>query len=118
LRPRAKGRTTATEPRLRPQQARIIAAAERAHDEAKRALADRRRERDEIRSRYKDLIPLGELLEVGGIRIKRILKTSGQHFRLKAFLGRHKLTKAMAPFVSDPTEYEDWQVQEKAESPA
>lgn len=95
---------------LHPSQAKTIVDAETKYDEAKRALAAAKRHRDETRARYRELVPLGEAITVAGHLFKRIRKTSGPSFRLRAYLEKHKLTKAMEPYVGEPTEYEDWQV--------
>lgn len=97
---------------LKPQQARKIHSAERACDEAKAEYERRRLERNAIRDRYRDRVPLTDEIVVGGIRLKRVTKTSGERFRLKAYLAAHKLTAAMRPFVSPASQYEDWFVDE------
>lgn len=97
---------------LTAQQARVILRDELAVTEAKRALEQAKAKRKETRERYLDRIPIGELIEVGGVRIKRGWKTTGLSFRLTAYLAKHKLTKAMEPFVGQPTSYVDWQVSE------
>lgn len=96
--------------KLQPAQARKLVDVETRYTDAKKQLDDLKRERSELRARYRDRIPLGKVVEVAGYRFKRSLKTAGARFRLSAFLEKHKLTKAMEPYVSDATEYEDWQI--------
>jgi hypothetical protein len=95
--------------KLRAPQARAIAEAEAKYARAKRDLEVAKVERDVVRARYAERLPLGQVVEAGGYVLKRIRKSTGKRFRLSAFLERHKLTKAMEPFVSE-REYEDWQV--------
>lgn len=96
---------------LHPQQARAIVRAETRYDRAKRELERAHRDRAETRAKYADRLTIGEPVEVAGYRFKRILKTSGARFRLSAFRDAgNKITKAMEPFVSEPTQYEDWQI--------
>lgn len=97
--------------RLTAAAARAIARDELAYADAKRALeaADERRRR--TRARYRDRLPVGEVVEAGGYSIKVVAKTTGRKFRLAEYLkAGHKVTKAMRPFVTEPTAYEDWRV--------
>ena len=95
---------------LRASQARAIARAEAAVARAQRELERAKATRAEVRARYRGRLTLGEPVEAGGFRIKVSEKLSGQSFRLKAFLEKHRLTAAMRPFVGEPTPYDDWQV--------
>ena len=95
---------------LTSQQARAIAQAEQAVADAKVELQRATEKRDEVRDRSRDRLPLGEELDVGGIRIKRIKKRAGRRFSLVKYLQKHKLTKAMEPFVTEAEPYEVWTV--------
>jgi hypothetical protein len=83
--------------------------AEVAYHEAKVELERRKEERAEVRARYADRLPLGDWVTVAGYKFKRISKSTGKRFSLSGYLGKHKLTREMKPFVSEGN-YEDWQV--------
>lgn len=107
--------STAAPPRpkkVRPEQARALLKAETEVAEAKRALERAKQRREEVRERLADAVEPGKELTVAGITIKRLLKESGRRFRLNEFLAKHKLTKQMEPFVTEPTPYEIWMVKE------
>ena len=95
---------------LHPQQAMAIVRAEAAVDRAAAALKAAKKERDAVRARYREAVPLDEEIEVAGYSFKRVQKTTGPSFRLKAYLERHQLTDEMRPFVGTATSYEDWHV--------
>lgn len=105
------GTTTTRKPKLKPPQALKIARDEQAYRDAKLAFEQAKADRDATRALYKHLLPLGQLVLVAGVRIKRRLKSSGRKFRLSDYLNAgNKVTKDMHPFVSEPTKYEDWTV--------
>jgi hypothetical protein len=87
-----------------------IRAAEAAVTAAKRALEKATEERSQVRDRYRDWLPENEPVEAAGYLIKRIVKSTGQRFRLGEYLKRHKLTAAMRPFVSKPGTSEQWDI--------
>lgn len=91
-------------------QARKIADAEARYREAKRALEAAKEEREQVRARYADRVPIGAVISAGGLVIKRRVQTSGPSFRLAAFLERHKLTAQMRPFVTKGSPFEVWDV--------
>lgn len=91
-------------------QAKKLAQAESAYTAAKDAFEAAKAEREAMRERYRDRVPLGEVLRVGGLRIKRRVQTSGPSFRLAAYLADHKLTQAMRPYVNKGTDFEVWDV--------
>lgn len=94
---------------LRAEQARAIAKAEAEYSRCKKALEEAKDAREKVRARYRDKLPLGVEVEIGGLRIKRSEKSTGRRFSLSRYLEKHKLTAAMKPFVSLGS-YEDWQV--------
>lgn len=96
--------------RVRPEQARALLGTEIAFAEAKAAFEAAKLKREEQRERLRDMVEPGEQLEVAGIRIKRTRKNTGRKFQLSEFLAKHKLTKSMEPFVTQPTTYEVWNV--------
>jgi hypothetical protein len=91
-------------------QARKISDAEARYANAKRELAEAKDAREEIRTRYRDRVPLGAAVKAGGMVIKRRVQTSGDSFRLSGFLEHNKLSAAMRAFVSKGTEFEVWDV--------
>lgn len=96
---------------LHPSQAKRLLAAEVNVEECKRKLDEAKELRKQIRELYRGRVPLGEVLEVAGVKVKRILKASGPSFRLRAYLERHgEVDERMKPFVGGSTTYEDWQV--------
>jgi hypothetical protein len=96
-------------PSLRADQAQKIAAAEAAYAHAKRALEEAKLERDAMRERYSERVPLGKVIVAGGLTIKRRVQSTGKRFALAQFLVKHKLTAAMRPYVSENS-YEVWDV--------
>lgn len=97
---------------LAPRQARVLLRAEQAVAAAQIALTEAKQERDKVRERYADRVPVGEEFVVAGIRVKRVEKSSGRSFKLRDYLEKHKLTAAMRPFVKDGSPYELWIVKE------
>lgn len=105
--------------------ARALLAAEEEVADLKRRLESAEDARALLRARYRDRAPDGELIEVGGIRVKRTRKTSGRSFRITEYLKSHKLTAAMRgvdsegkPFLGGGSGYDFWsvkQVEEEAE---
>jgi phytoene/squalene synthetase len=95
---------------LHPSQAKAIAEAEKAVSEASTALEAAKRERDEVRDRYRDQLPLGEVVEVAGLRLKRREQRGRQYFDLSGFEEKHPLTKAMLRFVKRGRSFEVWDV--------
>lgn len=101
---------TSTEPKkLTGRQALAIARAEIAVVATEKRLKQEKTARDEVRARYADLVPYGEL-KVAGWIIKRWRAGGGKSFSLGKYLEKHKLTKAMEPFVSDRPEHDRWVV--------
>ena len=97
--------------RLTADQARRLEAAEVAFMEADAKAKEAREKRDEARARYRDRLPEGVEVRVAGLRIKVQRKLSGPSFRLAKYLERYgKVTKTMEPFVTEPSEYDHWQV--------
>lgn len=96
-------------PALNASQARAIAKAEADYASAKAKLEQAKEDREKVRERYRDRLPIGQEVVAGGVRIKRSQKSTGQRFSLSRYLEKHKLTAAMKPFVSLGS-YEDWQV--------
>lgn len=92
-------------------QAREIVAAEAKYSEAKAAMETAKEERDAVRAKHKDRAPLGEWIIVKGVaQIRRRTKGTGERFSLSKYRAAgHKLTKAMAPFVSSGS-YDEWDV--------
>lgn len=97
-------------PTLSAQQARKISEAEAAYASAKRAFEEAKEEREAVRDRYRDRVPLGAVVAAGGLEVKRREQSSGPSFRIAAFLKDHSLTRKMRPFYSDGTPYEVWDV--------
>jgi hypothetical protein len=95
---------------LKALQARKLLAAETAWTIARKQLDEAERERAKQRARCRPMIPAGELLTVGGIEIQVTSCSSGQSFSLKGYLEKHKLTKAMQPFVGQGSTYDRWTV--------
>lgn len=95
--------------KLTASQARKIAQAEGAYTAAKKALEDAKAEREKVRARYRDRVPAGVALIVGGFQVKRRIQSTGKRFSLGAYLKQHKLTAAMRPFVSE-SDHEVWEV--------
>lgn len=92
--------------RLTASQARLLYAADAEIRSAKRALEEAKERRDELLERLRDRLPAGQAIEAGGIRVKRIVKNTGRKFRLTEFEAKHKITKAMEPFITKPSSYE------------
>jgi len=85
---------------LHPQQAIKLARAQLAYIDAKRATDRARKERDRLPDQYRDRLPADEWLTVAGYRLRRSMRSTGQRFSLLAYLERHRLTKAMEPFIT------------------
>jgi hypothetical protein len=101
----------ATAPKkLTTKQARAIGRAHSKRAELKRQLETADAEWETIRGRYRHLIPTGELVAVGGVRIKVTKKNSGPSFKIAKFLEQHKLTPQMRPFMGGNTPYDNWDV--------
>jgi hypothetical protein len=96
-------------PLTRPQVEQIRAVEARVA-KCKRQLEVATEERAAVRDRYRDRLPENETVEAGGCLIKRIVKSTGQRFRLSEYLKRHKLTAAMRPFVTKPGTSEQWDI--------
>lgn len=67
-------------------------------------------ERSAVRDRYRSRLPENKQMEAGGCLIKRIVKSTGQRFRLSEYLKQHRLTKQMEPFVTQPGTSEQWDI--------
>lgn len=89
-----------------------IRAAEAKVAKAKRALERATEEREQVRARYRGRFPANRPIEAGGCLIKRIVSSTGQRFRLSAYLEHHKLSAAMRPFVTEPGSRERWDIKE------
>lgn len=90
--------------------------AEERYSAAKAALEEAKRDREALRGRLADNVPVGEEVEGAGYRVTRSVRNSGEKFRLVAFLEKHPLPAKMRPFVVPGTEYEVWSVKEIADS--
>jgi hypothetical protein len=99
---------------LRAEHAQALLVAEKDWAAAKIALEEATARRQKARDRCRAGITLGERTSAGGVAILVTLCKSGRTFRLKDYLDKNKLTKAMTPFVTEGTEYDRWTV--KAES--
>lgn len=95
-------------------QARALLAAETTWANAKNALDEATRARAKQRARCRGRLTSGELAVAGGVEVLVTETQSGQSFSLKGYLERHKITRAMAPFVGDPTPYDRWTVRRRA----
>lgn len=99
--------------RLHVSQAKKIAEAERAYSAAKQAYEDAKTEREEVRERYADRVPLGESVRAGAFEITRREHRNGPSFSIAGFLEKHKLTKTMHPFYDEGGSHERWSVKER-----
>jgi len=105
--PATSARPTKRLTRLQVEQIRAV---EARVAKCKRQLEVALEERIEVRDRYRDRLPANEAVEAGGCLIKRIVKSTGQRFRLSEYLRHHRLTKQMRPFVTEPGTSEQWDV--------
>jgi hypothetical protein len=96
--------------RLSAPQVSEIRAAETKVTAAKRRLEKATEERELIRGRYRNRLPENKPIEAGGCLIKRIVKSTGQRFRLSQYLQQHQLTAKMQPFVTKPGTSEQWDI--------
>jgi hypothetical protein len=87
-----------------------IRAAEARVTAAKRRLEKATEERTLVRDRYRDRLPENEAVEAGGCLIKRIVKSTGQRFRLSEYLRHHKLRPEMRSFVTKAGTSEQWDI--------
>jgi hypothetical protein len=95
---------------LKALQARKLLAAETEWAIAKKALDEAERKRAKERARCRPMILAGELMTVGGIEIKVTSCAGSRSFSLKSYLEKHRLTKAMEPFVGQGAAYDRWTV--------
>lgn len=102
---------TATK-KLSADQAQKLAAAELAVKQAQDRLDERKKERAEVRERYRDRVPADVELEIAGYKIKRFMKATGDRFSLRRYLDAgHSITLAMREAITSD-EYEVWDVKE------
>lgn len=95
-------------------EARKLLAAEQRCQEARGALEAAEREREKCRDRCRPLLAPGKLTLAGDVELMVAPACSPRTFRLAEYLRRHKLTKAMQPFVGEGTEYDRWTVKPAA----
>lgn len=99
---------------LRAEHARKLLAAEQEWTRAKVALETAVRNREKERNRCRPGLELGKRIRSGGVEILITPTSTGQSFRLKDYLYKHKLTKAMREFVTEAREYDRWTVKQIA----
>jgi hypothetical protein len=98
--------TTMAPPRLRPEHARDLAAADAKVHRAKRAFEKAKADRQELINRHRARLPLGEWIRAAGKVIRLTRPTSGRSFSLTGYLEHHTLTPEMEPFVGEGREYD------------
>lgn len=98
---------------LRAESARNLATAEENWSKAKAALDAAERERTKWRARCRPLLATGELQVVGGVEITITPTATGKSFRLAEYLKKHKITKAMEPFIGEGSTYDRWTVKRR-----
>ena len=93
-------------------QAKALARATQRRSLTKREFDAAETELKALRARYRDAVPLGEVLVRGGVRVARKLKSTGRSFKLSAYLeAGNEVTPEMAPYVGAATPYDDWTVE-------
>jgi hypothetical protein len=91
-------------------EARKLLAAEEHYQDCKGALEQADRDRAKARERCLPLL-LGEpSVLAGDISITVTPCVSGKSFRLAQYLRKHKISKAMEPFIGEGTPYDRWTV--------
>lgn len=94
------------------QQAEALLAAEQRVERAKSQLKLAEGDRQKLRERYRERLPLGEEIEVAGIRVKFSIAKTGAQFSIAKYReAGHELTAAMREFYSQPGTREAWLVQ-------
>jgi hypothetical protein len=97
--------------RLTRRQVNEIVDAEAAYRRAKRAFEDAEFERDAVRSRYRDRLPIGEDVEVHGVVIRITRGSTGERFSLsEARKAGYKLPVHLRRFVSAAHDTYRWTI--------
>jgi len=95
-------------------EARKLLAAEDHYRHCKGALEQAERDRAKARERCRRLLTPGKTTVAGDIELTVTPCVSSPTFRLAQYLRKHKVTKAMEPFVGAGSLYERWVVRQIA----